>query len=91
VLHELNGLRVSVVESSDTGQIGISGTVVMETKNTLHISGEGRTRIVAKRNSTFEFLADGERFVVDGEEISFRPHERLEKSVKFYRKRKAQQ
>ncbi|MCL4403279.1 MAG: ribonuclease P protein subunit [Candidatus Marsarchaeota archaeon] len=89
VLHELNGLRARVVNCSDSGQIGISGTVVMETKNTLHIKDGARTRIVAKKNSVFEFLVDGERFVVNGDEISFRPHERLEKAIKFYRKRKA--
>ncbi len=48
VLHELNGLRVRVVNCSDPGQIGISGTVVMETKNTFHISDKGRTRTVAR-------------------------------------------
>ena len=89
VLHELNGLRVRVVNCSDPGQIGISGTVVMETKNTLRIRDGARTRTVAKMNSVFEFIAEGERFVVNGYEISFRPHERLEKAIKFYRKRKA--
>jgi ribonuclease P protein subunit POP4 len=57
--HELNGLQVRVVESSDPGRTGIEGRVVVETAQTLHIEdradGAPRVREVPKEGTTFEF------------------------------------
>jgi ribonuclease P protein subunit POP4 len=88
VLHELIGLDVEVTNCSDPDQIGISGRVVDETKNTLLIAAGKGTRRAIKKNSTFRFRKGSKSFIVDGEEINFRPHERIEKSLKFYRRRK---
>jgi ribonuclease P protein subunit POP4 len=88
VLHELVGLKVSVVNSSDPDQIGIRGVVVDETKNLLLIRQNGLVKKVVKKISTFKFIAEKNTFTVKGEEISFRPHERIEKAYKFYRKRR---
>jgi len=89
VLHELIGLDVEVTGSADRSRIGIKGRVINETKNTLVIeTGKGRKR-VPKLSSTFKFLFGKKRFRVSGEEINFRPHERLEKSLRFYRRRRA--
>ncbi len=88
VLHELIGLEVDVVNSSDHDQIGIHGTVIDETKHTLSVrTAEGIKRLV-KKVSTFRFVSGGKDLIVEGKEIDFRPHERLEKSLKFYKKRK---
>jgi ribonuclease P protein subunit POP4 len=87
VMHELIGLEVEVVNSSDTSQIGTCGTVVDETKNTLLVKTKDGTKRVIKKISTFKFVADKDKFIVDGEEINFRPHERIERGLKFYRKR----
>ncbi len=86
-MHELIGLEVEVVNSSDTSQIGTCGTVVDETKNTLLVKTKDGTKRVIKKISTFKFVADKDKFIVDGEEINFRPHERIERGLKFYRKR----
>lgn len=57
--HELNGLRVEVVESDDPTRVGIAGRVVVETTNTLHVEGQdGRVRQVPKRGTTFEFAVE---------------------------------
>ena len=57
--HELNGLRVRVVEAADPGLIGIAGRVVVETTRTLHVEdrvgGESSVRQVPKTGTTFEF------------------------------------
>ena len=55
--HELNGLPVRVVESTNPDLVGIGGRVVTETTNTLHVADEsdGRVRQVPKRGTTFEF------------------------------------
>ena len=88
VLHELIGLEVEVVRSKDASQVGIKGKVVDETKETIVLqTGSGKRRIF-KRISTFKFIADKNTFTVEGSEICFRPHERIQKGLKFYRKRK---
>jgi ribonuclease P protein subunit POP4 len=88
VLHELIGLNVEVINCSDPDQIGIVGRVIDETKNTLLIATEKGTRRAIKKCSTFRFSKGSKSFIVDGEEINFRPYERIEKSLKFYKKRK---
>ncbi len=87
VLHELIGLRVNVVKSRDKKQVGTSGKVIDETKNTLVIETEDRTVQVVKAASAFRFYFGRKSFLVGGEEINFRPHERLEKSLKYYKRR----
>ena len=64
--HELNGLPVRVVESTNPDLVGISGRVVIETTNTLHVAdgSDGRVRQVPKRGTTFEF-----ELVADASEI----------------------
>ncbi len=87
VLHELIGLKVKVAGSRDKAQRGISGTVIDETKNTLVVMTNGGTRRIGKRISTFKFIADKKVFTVPGNEIAFRPFERIEKGMKYYRRR----
>lgn len=87
VINELIGLKTKVVKSLDKEQQGITGTVIDETKNTLVVeTKEGRKSII-KRISTFIFYSGRNSFTVKGEEINFRPHERIERSMKFYKSR----
>lgn len=88
VINELIGLKTKVVKSLDKEQQGITGTVIDETKNTLVVETiEGKKSII-KRISTFIFYSGRNSFTVKGEEINFRPHERIERSMKFYKSRK---
>lgn len=88
VLHELVGLDCEVVGSSDAKQVGARGIVADETKNTLVLrTGKGLKRVV-KNISTFKFRKGRKSFFVEGEEISFRSHERIEKGLKFYKRRR---
>jgi ribonuclease P protein subunit POP4 len=87
VLNELIGLRVKVVRCLDKKQKGLEGRVTDETKNTLVVETRNGTKRIAKSSSTFRFYAGGRSFVVKGVEINFRPHERIEKGMKYYRKR----
>jgi len=88
VLHELIGLDLKVVKSMDRAQQGISGRVINETKNTLVISTPNGTKRLVKKVSVFRFSINGKKFVVDGNEINFRPYERIEKALKFYKRRR---
>ncbi len=60
--HELNGLRVRVVEATNPDLVGIAGRVVVETTNTLHVeeraAGSSTVRQVPKREATFEFTLE---------------------------------
>jgi ribonuclease P protein subunit POP4 len=75
--HELNGLHVRVVESTDSSRVGIEGEVVRETMRTLVIgtgsdspAGSSGVRQVPKRGTTFEFrLTDEAAAVRDPESV----------------------
>lgn len=87
VLHELIGLKAEVVKSSDKFQKGIKGIVIDETKNTITILTKEGERRISKKISRFKFIADKNTFIVDGNEIAFRPYERIEKGLKYYKRR----
>lgn len=71
--HELIGLHVEVVESTDEGLEGLEGEVMDETKSMLRID----EKRVEKKNCTFLFdISSGEKVEVDGELIAKRPEER---------------
>ena len=88
VINELIGLKARVVKSLDRKQRGVSGIVVDETKNTLVLETKTGRKSIIKKVSTFIFYSGSDSFTVKGEEINFRPHERIEKAMKFYRSRK---
>jgi ribonuclease P protein subunit POP4 len=87
VLNELIGLRVRVVKCLDRKQRGLKGTVVDETKNTLVVDTGHQPKRLVKATSTFRFYAGRKSFEVSGLEINFRPEDRIEKGMKYYRKR----
>lgn len=88
VLHELSGLNARVVKCLDRNQLGIEGKVLKETKNTLVVGTDRGVKQVVKKTSTFKFFVGRKSFTVDGREINFRPFERTEKAIKFYKRRK---
>lgn len=88
VIHELVGLEVGVVDSKDPKQIGIHGIVIRETKSLLYIKSDDVVRKVVKLISVFNFHHGAGRFIVNGEEINFRSHERTGKALRFYKMRK---
>ncbi len=87
VLNELIGLKARVLSSLDKKQRGVFGVVIDETKNTLLLETKEGQRSVIKKTSIFRFYAGKSSFLVDGREINFRPYERIEKGLKYYRKR----
>ncbi|MEM3781577.1 MAG: ribonuclease P protein subunit [Candidatus Micrarchaeaceae archaeon] len=88
VLGELIGLRVRVAKHTDKKQKRLQGTVVDETKNTLIINTSKGIKKIIKASATFRFYAGGASFLVQGREINFRPEERTEKALKFYKRRR---
>lgn len=77
--HELVGLDCEVVAASSADAVGISGTVVAETTQTLAIEGADRVWHVPKDTATFAFaLPAGERVRVEGDRLVARPARRTE-------------
>ncbi len=88
VLNELIGLKARVLKSLDKKQRGVLGVVIDETKNTLLLETRTGRKVIIKKTSIFRFYYGKKAFDVDGKEINFRPHERIEKGMKYYLKRK---
>ena len=76
---ELIGLNVEVLRASDPSHIGVCGKVVDETAKTLTIEQEGKEKMIQKRGTVFHFnIRDG--IEVRGEDILFRPEERVKRA-----------
>jgi ribonuclease P protein subunit POP4 len=85
--HELVGLPVEVAAASNDDVVGVAGTVVGETTNTLAIESEERVWHVPKEGATFAFdlgaapdVASEERVRIDGARLVARPARRTETS-----------
>jgi ribonuclease P protein subunit POP4 len=77
--HELIGLEVEVLHSTDPSQTHVRGRVVDETRNTLVLEIQGDEKRIPKHGSRFRFEIQG-GLEVDGEEIRFRPEDRVKKA-----------
>lgn len=75
---EYIGLEVEVAASPDPSTVGLRGTVVDETKHTFVVRGGGRDRRIPKRGARFRFPLAG--IEVAGDEILFRPEDRVKKA-----------
>jgi ribonuclease P protein subunit POP4 len=83
VQDEFIRLKAKVVKSSNADCVGISGTVIDETRNTLSIRQNDADKMVVKDSSVFHFtMPDGTIVEVDGKVILGRPEDRLKKKIK---------
>jgi ribonuclease P protein subunit POP4 len=77
--HELIGLQVQVLRATDPGQVRMSGRVVDETRNLLVIEAGGIEKRIPKQGARFRFEIQG-GIEVEGDEIRFRPEDRVKKA-----------
>jgi len=81
--HELIGLGAKVTRSQNPFLIGIEGTIIDETKNTLIILENDEKKIIPKEVVVLRLnLADGTLIEVEGKEIVGRPEDRLKKRIR---------
>jgi len=73
---ELIGLEVEVISPHETA---FSGVVVDETKNTFIIKRGDREVMVPKDHREFQFTYQGEKVLLRGSEIQYRPEDRIKK------------
>ncbi|MEM2320383.1 MAG: ribonuclease P protein subunit [Candidatus Bathyarchaeia archaeon] len=81
---EFIGLKVRVVKCTNPRCIGLSGTVLDETRNTFKIlCRDGGEKILIKENCIFHFTLPDETVVeIDGRALVGRPEDRIKKVVR---------
>lgn len=72
--HEMIGLKVKIIESSDPKKIKIEGEIIDETKNTIILTNGKK---LPKKECVFEFDINGKKIKVDGKKIMKKPEDRL--------------
>jgi len=83
--HELIGLRAEVVDAHNEASIGSKGKIVDETQKTLALQTKDQHtstpfKRVFKKGSKFKVtLPDEKEVELDGDDIAFRPWERISK------------
>ena len=79
--HELIGLKVEVIEDSNSCNTNIKGTIIDETMKTFLIKTNGMKR-VPKKNTVFKFKLNTEAVKVEGNALMSRPEDRIKKLKK---------
>ena len=80
--HELIGLEVNVEASSNPGQIGLSGQVVDETRNTFLLETKSKVVRLAKKNTSLDFtLPSGQMVRIAGSVLISQPENRISKRM----------
>jgi len=73
--HELIGKSIKITDSKNKHDLEISGKVVDETKMTLVIDHDGKSKILLKKN--IAFVLQGSDVEIFGKDILRRPEERI--------------
>ena len=71
---------LTVQASPDSDLIGLSGTVVGETRRTIAVNVEGETKTLAK--NVIDFTLDNEEEVIQGAMVCQRPEDRIHRNYR---------
>lgn len=82
---EFIGTTATVVDSTNTFDIGLTGKVIDETQNTFMILTQGRRKRIIKNSSllTFEF-SDGSIIEINGKLVVGRSENRIKKRIRRF-------
>ena len=72
--------NLTVQASPDSDLIGLSGTVVSETRRTIVVDVEGETKTLAK--NVIHFTLDNEEEVIQGAMVCQRPEDRIHRKYR---------
>ncbi len=85
--HELIGLRVTVEQSPNKYEKGISGIIIDETRNTLRITTGNGIKCLEKQCKLLRVtLPDSVQVIIDGNALSVSPTRRVSMRVSPLRK-----
>ena len=76
--HELIGTKIKICNSTNPQIIGLSGTIVDESKSTFVINTRNQFKIIPKKHTTWKFYADGQEMTLYGSLLEKRSFDRLE-------------
>jgi RNase P/RNase MRP subunit p29 len=80
---EFIGCKIKVLFSPCLSRIGIEGVVIDERKHIFIIQTSRKKVVIPKQYHVFELIfPDGSNVVVKGEDITFRPEERIKKILR---------
>lgn len=83
VRHELIGLKVKVVDSSNKKNVGISGKIIDESRNVIVIEKtKGKEVKLAKEYNVFVFNLGKQKVRIEGKILVARPEDRIKKKFK---------
>ena len=71
---------LTVQASPDSDLIGLSGTVVGETRRTIAVNVEGETKTLAK--NVIDFTLDNEDEIIQGAMVCQRPEDRIHRNYR---------
>lgn len=80
--HELIGLICKIIDAKNKDLIGLKGKIIDETKNTLKIQHNNKTKIILKNQVTLEFTIKNKKIQIKGEKLTKRPEERIKDETK---------
>ena len=72
--------NLTVQASPDSDLIGLSGTVVGETRQTIAVDVEGQTKTLAK--NVIHFTLDNEEEIIQGAMVCQRPEDRIHRNYR---------
>jgi len=80
---EFIGTHAKISKSSHRGNVGISGKILDETRNTFTILHDGKTKTIIKDANVFHFTLHDDTVVeIDGRILVGRPEDRLKKTIR---------
>ncbi|MEM4366632.1 MAG: ribonuclease P protein subunit [Candidatus Anstonellales archaeon] len=85
-LSEFIGMKARVVSAFSRAHVGISGTIVDETRETFTIEKEdGKRAVVPKKGSIFSLEVEGKESIINGTFIKYKPTDRIKKLKRRFR------
>lgn len=74
---EYIGCSARIIAAKNKSCLNISGEIVDETKNTLTIKTGSKKKRVLKQGAVFEIHAGNKKIIINGDEITKKPEERI--------------
>lgn len=79
VKQELIGLNITIIEAKNQDLIGLKGKIIDETKNTITIEEQDKTKKIVKDQIIFNTEFNNKKIQIDGKLLVGRPEERLKR------------
>jgi ribonuclease P protein subunit POP4 len=76
-VHEMVGLQTVISESPNSQIVGLTGTIVDETKSMFTLNTKNGFKTIPKKQNTWKFFSAGNEFTLSGNLLEKRSFDRL--------------